>query len=94
MGHDSGEAPRPTAATMTTAKRSALSPDEVKVFTERAPRCHVSLQVLCTVPGEGEGTGAEVLDGELINVSSSGMLLASASPRGASSSVTSWATSP
>ena len=77
MGHDSGEAPRPTAATMTTAKRSALSPDEVKVFTERAPRCHVSLQVLCTVPGEGGGTDAEVLDGELINVSSSGMLLAS-----------------
>ena len=60
MGHDSGEAPRPTAATMTTAKRSALSPDEVKVFTERAPRCHVSLQVLCTVPGEGAGMAADL----------------------------------
>ncbi|HMF41745.1 MAG TPA: PilZ domain-containing protein [Polyangia bacterium] len=78
MGHDSGEAPRPTAATVTTAKRSALSADEVKVFTERAPRCRVSLQVLCTVPGEQPGADAEVVDGELVNLSSSGMLLSSA----------------
>jgi len=76
MGHDSGESPRPTAANVTTGKRSVLSPDEVKVFTERAPRCRVSLQVLCTIPGEGPGN--ETVEGELINLSSSGMLLGSA----------------
>ena len=71
MGQDSGGPPPPTA----TAKRSALSADEVRVFAERAPRCTVALQVLCTIPGEGEG--AEFLEAELVNVSSSGMLLTS-----------------
>ena len=37
------------------AKRSALSADEVRAFTDRAPRCTVALQVLCTVPGETPG---------------------------------------
>src|SRR6185295_6761242 len=64
-------APPPTA----TAKPAALSAEQVRAFTERAPRCLVSLEVLCTVPGEREG--AIALDGELINLSSSGMLLAS-----------------
>ena len=34
--------------------------------------------MLCTIPGEGEG--AEFLEAELVNVSSSGMLLASGTP--------------
>src|SRR3954470_6256701 len=71
MGHDSGDGP-PTTATV---KRSALSADEVRVFADRAPRCTVSLQVLCTVPGDADETEMKA---ELINVSSSGMLLASA----------------
>jgi hypothetical protein len=71
MGDDSGGAPPPTG----TAKRSALSADEVRAFTERAPRCLVSLEVLCTMPGEG--ADAEIVEAELINLSSSGMLLAS-----------------
>lgn len=69
MSDDRGGAPPPTA------KPSVLSPDEVRVFTERAPRCLVSLEVLCTVPGEREGAAA--VDAELVNLSSSGMLLAS-----------------
>ena len=69
MGQDSGGPPPPTA----TAKRSALSADEVRVFADRAPRCMVALQVLCTIPGEGED--AEFLEAELVNVSSSGMLV-------------------
>jgi PilZ domain-containing protein len=74
MGHDSGGAPRATP----TGKRSALSADEVRAFTDRAPRCTVSLEVLCTVPDESEGSG--LLEAELINLSSSGMLLACAQP--------------
>jgi len=70
MGHDSGEAPPPAAP-----PKGPLSADEVRVFTERAPRCLVSLEVLCTVPGEG--ADAEHIEAELINISSSGMLLAS-----------------
>jgi hypothetical protein len=65
MGQDSGGAP---------PRRSALSGDEVRRFTERAQRCMVSLEVLCTVPGDGDG--GEMVDAELINISSSGMLLA------------------
>jgi hypothetical protein len=74
MGDDSGDGP-PASATAT-AKRSALSADEVRVFADRAPRCTVSLQVLCTVPGDRDD--AATLEAVLINVSSSGMLLASA----------------
>jgi len=71
MGQDSGDGPPATAA----AKRSALSADEVRAFADRAPRCKVSMQVLCTVPGDRDESG--MLEAELINVSSSGMLLAS-----------------
>jgi hypothetical protein len=70
MGHDSGGSPPATA----TPRRSALSADEVRAFTARAPRCRVSLKVLCTVPDEGQG--AETIEAELVNISSSGMLLA------------------
>ena len=45
---------RPPTAT---AKRSALSADEVRAFADRAPRCTVALQVLCTIPGDGDGVG-------------------------------------
>jgi len=72
MGHDSGDGPPATA----TVKRSALSPDEVRAFADRAPRCTVSLQVLCTVPADRDDS--EILEAVLVNVSSSGMLLASA----------------
>src|SRR4051812_23462963 len=71
MGHDSGDGPPATA----TDKRSALSADEVRAFADRALRCKVSLQVLCTVPGDRDDS--QMLEGELINISSSGMLLAS-----------------
>jgi hypothetical protein len=74
MGQDSGGSPPSTAS----AKRSALSADEVRAFTDRAPRCKVALQVLCTVPGETEGP--DFLETELVNLSTSGMLLASAEP--------------
>jgi hypothetical protein len=72
MGQDSGDGPPATAA----EKRSALSADEVRAFADRAPRCRVSMQVLCTVPGDRDDSG--MLEAELINVSSSGMLLVSA----------------
>jgi hypothetical protein len=74
MGQDSGGAPPATA----TAKRSALSADEVRAFTDRAPRCTVALQVLCTIPDDN--AGSEFLETELVNLSTSGMLLASARP--------------
>jgi len=74
MGQDSGDAPPATATTP--AKRSALSADEVRAFTERAPRCTVAMQVLCTIPDENQGS--EFVEAELVNVSSSGMLLANA----------------
>jgi hypothetical protein len=68
MGQDSGGGPP--------ARRSALSPDEVRAFTDRAPRCKVALQVLCTLPQDNQG--AEFLEAELVNLSTSGMLLSSA----------------
>jgi c-di-GMP-binding flagellar brake protein YcgR len=74
MGQDSGGPPPATA----TAKRSALSADEVRAFTDRAPRCTVALQVLCTIPDDD--AGSEFLDTELVNLSASGMLLAAARP--------------
>jgi hypothetical protein len=74
MGQDSGGAPPATA----TAKRSALSADEVRAFTDRAPRCTVALQVLCTIPDDNDGS--EFFETELVNLSTSGMLLASGRP--------------
>ena len=67
MGDDSGGKPRETAS-----PRSALSAEEVRAFTDRAPRCTVSMSVLCT-PSEAK-SAAEV---ELVNVSSSGMFVSS-----------------
>jgi hypothetical protein len=73
MGQDSGGAPPASGTT----GRSALSADEVRAFTDRAPRCKVSLLVVGSVVDAAQSAG---LDGELINVSSSGMLLASTQP--------------
>src|SRR5262245_44083485 len=72
MGQDSGGGPPATPA----AKRSALSTDEVRAFTDRAPRCKVALEVLCTLPEDEEG--ADFLEAELVNLSTSGMLVSSA----------------
>ncbi len=72
MGHDTGAPPRPTGT------RSALSADEVRAFTERAPRCKVSVAVVCAPAEAGDGrVGDNELTGELVNLSSSGMLIAS-----------------
>jgi hypothetical protein len=74
MGQDSGGGPRATP----TGKRSALSADVVRAFTDRAPRCRVAMQVLYTLPGETPDSSS--IEAELVNVSSSGMLLANAQP--------------
>jgi len=74
MGQDSGEGPRVPP----TGQRSALSADVVRAFTDRAPRCRVAMQVLYTIPGETPGSS--LIEAELVNVSSSGMLLANAQP--------------
>ena len=87
MGEDdSGTKPRVTGSS-----RSALSADEVRVFSDRAPRCKVVLAVLfiaddAGVAGgdadEGSGGTRPVKSGprsgeaELVNVSSSGMFVA------------------
>ena len=42
MGDDTGAQAAPTGT------RSAVSADEVRAFTERAPRCKVSVAVVCT----------------------------------------------
>jgi hypothetical protein len=80
MGQDSGGPPRatPTGTVTVTPRRSALSADVVRAFTDRAPRCRVAMQVLYTVPGETPGS--DLIEAELVNVSSSGMLLAGAPP--------------
>jgi hypothetical protein len=74
MGQDSGGGPRVTP----TGQRSALSADVVRAFTDRAPRCRVAMQVLYTIPGETPESS--LIEAELVNVSSSGMLLANAQP--------------
>lgn len=70
MGQDSGEAP-PTSAP---ARRLTPTSDQSRTYAERAPRCLVSLEVLCTVPGHDDG--AQAVEAQLVNISSSGMLLA------------------
>jgi hypothetical protein len=76
MAKDSGGPPPSTATATATPTRSVLSADVVRAFTDRAPRCRVAMQVLYTLPGETPGS--EMIEAELVNVSSSGMLLASA----------------
>ena len=66
MGQDTGGKPRPTGT------RSALSADEVRAFTDRAPRCKVAVAVMCASPGEATTQFART---ELVNISSSGMLV-------------------
>jgi hypothetical protein len=51
--------------------RSVLSADEVRVFTDRAPRCRVSVAVMCT-PGD---SGTAAVEAELVNISGSGMFV-------------------
>jgi len=70
MGQDSGEPP-PSSAPV---RRLTPTSDQSRSYAERAPRCLVSLEVLCTVPGHDES--AQVVEAELVNISSSGMLLA------------------
>jgi hypothetical protein len=53
-------------------RRPALSTDEVRAFIDRAPRCRVRIQVLYQPPGLGES-----VETELVNLSRSGMFLAS-----------------
>ena len=48
MGQDSGAKPRPTGT------RSALSADEVRAFTDRAPRCKVAVAVMCAPTQAGD----------------------------------------
>jgi hypothetical protein len=72
MGDDgSGAKPRATGT-----PRSALSADEVRAFTDRAPRCKVVVAVLF-IADEAEAGGGKRADAELVNVSSSGMFVAS-----------------
>jgi hypothetical protein len=70
MGHDTGAKPRSETSS---SGRSALSADEVRTFIERAPRCKVSIAVVCEPSAAGEQ-----LTAELVNLSSSGILIASA----------------
>jgi PilZ domain-containing protein len=70
---DSGKRPRAT-----TGQRSALSADEVRAFTERAPRSKVVVAVLFTPDAAGgAGDDARFAKAELVNVSSSGMFVSS-----------------
>src|SRR3954447_15504111 len=78
MVKDSGGPPPGTAPAIAAPRRSALSADVVRAFTDRAPRCRVAMQVLYTLPGETPDS--ELIEAELVNVSSSGMLLANARP--------------
>jgi hypothetical protein len=52
--------------------RPALTTDEVRAFTERAPRCNVRVHVLYQPPGK-----EDTVETQLVNLSSSGMFLAS-----------------
>lgn len=71
MADDSGNKPRATGNF-----RSALSAAEVRAFTERAPRCRVAIGVVCRPRGAPAGAaGARAIDAELVNLSTSGMLL-------------------
>jgi hypothetical protein len=71
MADDSGNKPRATGSF-----RSALSAAEVRAFTDRAPRCRVAVGVVCRPRGARAGdAGARAVDAELVNLSTSGMLV-------------------
>jgi PilZ domain len=55
--------------------RLGLTTDEVRAFTDRAPRCKVRIQVLCQPPGIPDS-----VETQLVNLSRSGMFLASRGP--------------
>jgi hypothetical protein len=57
-----------------TGPRAALTGDEVRAFAVRAPRALVSLVVPCVPAGASE---TQLFEAELVNISRSGMLLAS-----------------
>jgi hypothetical protein len=86
MADETGGKPRPTppARQTTGASRTALSPDEVRVLTARAPRCRVAIAVLCApATANPDGTPADTaaeLAAELVNVSRSGMLVTGVRP--------------
>jgi hypothetical protein len=76
MGDDSGSKPPATAN-----PRSALTAAEVRAFVDRAPRCKVRVAVSWETPAaSGDGaslrSGAGTTDAELVDVSSSGMFVA------------------
>jgi hypothetical protein len=54
------------------AKPPALSTDQVRAFIDRAPRCTVRIAVLCHPPAP-----ADVIVAQLVNISKTGMFLAS-----------------
>jgi uncharacterized protein (TIGR02266 family) len=53
-------------------RRAVLTTDQVRAFTDRAPRCTVRVAVICQPPGL-----PDVVETQLVNVSRSGMFLAS-----------------
>src|ERR1700690_318984 len=57
-----------------TGPREVLTGDEVRAFAVRAPRARVSLVVPCVPAGANE---TQLFEAELVNISRSGMLLAS-----------------
>jgi hypothetical protein len=68
MGDETVGKPRATGT------RSVLTADEVLTFTARAPRARVSVAVPCVPAGL---LPSEAIDAELVNISSSGMFVAS-----------------
>jgi hypothetical protein len=72
MGDDSGTKPPATAN-----PRSALTAAEVRAFVDRAPRCKVRVAVAWeAADGTSPRGGAAATDAELVDVSSSGMFVA------------------
>ena len=70
MGDETVGKPRSAAG-----PRSVLTSDEVRAFAVRAPRALVSVAVPCLPAGASE---AQLFEAELVNISRSGMLIASA----------------
>jgi hypothetical protein len=59
--------------------RPVLTTDEVRAFIDRAPRCKVQIHVLYQSPGQPSG-GDETVETQLMNLSTSGMFVASRGP--------------